>query len=468
MEKKMAGDKIPSYTDLVYQVVQASPEPLTFDEILQRVQALRPILTKNPKGTIRNAITQGRLIVASNDETPKRYGWMPRLLTGSVLRLKLTGAELNNQSIEYSDEVRDALWPSFFEGQKRGDRSPIHIRLPDGRAGLFTLEFLEKKWGTKAFPEFWSWLGEQAIQPGASLIVQILDGEAKTHNLAFEPQSARNETVIAERNQTIVQAALHHLQKSRYGVPIWDTTFHLLATGRYRHPVPPDPLSDIWTEEVWGPIVEHKTPPGMWQLIGGMEEGVLKDLLLGTEHGSDYEPDNPPDLPREYNPDYGRRPRPSKKGKHGQVKTYVLHVNHRALPRVWREIEIAEDQTLEDLHLTIQEAYQWNDDHLYSFFLSGNARDRKTEIGSPWSDTHRHTHRETIGSLDLKPGQKILYLFDYGDNHEFDVRVLRINPEAPRGNYPKIIEKQGQAPPQYPDYDEETGESEWDPYAHWG
>jgi hypothetical protein len=67
----------------------------------------------------------------------------------------------------------------------------------------------------------------------------------------------------------------------------------------------------------------------------------------------------------------------------------------------------------------------------------------------------------------LKPGQKILYLFDYGDNHEFDVKVLRIDPGAPQGDYPKIIAEQGQAPPQYPDYDEETGKSEWDPYAHW-
>ena len=41
-----------NYTDLVHQVVRESREPLPFDEIMRRVQQLRPIDTKNP-GTAR-------------------------------------------------------------------------------------------------------------------------------------------------------------------------------------------------------------------------------------------------------------------------------------------------------------------------------------------------------------------------------------------------------------------------------
>jgi hypothetical protein len=45
------------------------------------------------------------------------------------------------------------------------------------------------------------------------------------------------------------------------------------------------------------------------------------------------------------------------------------------------------------------------------------------------------------------------------------VQVHRINPAAPKGTYPRLVAQHGQAPPQYPASDEETGEMEWDPYA---
>ena len=34
--------------------------------------------------------------------------------------------------------------------------------------------------------------------------------------------------------------------------------------------------------------------------------------------------------------------------------------------------------------------------------------------------------------------------------------------------YPKLVVERGESPPQYPDYDEDTGEPSWDPQSHWG
>ena len=56
-----------SFTALAHQVVQASQEPLTVNEIIERVNAITPITTKNPKQTIRNAISQSYLIVTTGD-----------------------------------------------------------------------------------------------------------------------------------------------------------------------------------------------------------------------------------------------------------------------------------------------------------------------------------------------------------------------------------------------------------------
>ena len=438
----------PSYTALAHQVIQSAAEPLSFAEIMQRVQQLRPIETKNPAGTIRSAIGQSRLIVNTGDG---RYGWMLRLINGTLMRLTLTAADFNGAAIELGDDARELLWPTFFEIQSRCDRSPIALQLPTGiLAAMALVHVHDSQWGMTGPVEFWQWFKTLSAVPGDHLLLRAIDGEHKFYAIEFQLRSARDETAIAARNQAVVQAAVERLRRSPYGVADWDLIPHLLATGQYRDPIPPDPLDEIWTEDIWRPVMNEKDPP---RYVWVREETPEDDM------------DRPPDVPREYQPGPGRRPRPSQQAQRGPVRTFVLRVNHRALPKVWRDIEIAADQTLEDLHLAIQQAFGWNDDHLYSFFMSGRAYDQASEVGSPWSETERHTHQVTIGDLHLKMRSRFLYYFDYGDSHEFDVQVKQINPAAPKGSYPRLIAQQGQAPPQYPDIDEDTGEMEWDPYA---
>lgn len=60
----------------------------------------------------------------------------------------------------------------------------------------------------------------------------------------------------------------------------------------------------------------------------------------------------------------------------------------------------------------------------------------------------------TLEELGLEVGQTFLYLFDYGDEWRFKVRVHAINPAAPEVEYPHIVESVGKAPEQYPDWEE--------------
>lgn len=480
----MAKNKV-SYAELTHQVVRESPDPLPFDDILRRVQAITPITTKNPKATIRSAIGQSRSIVALGDG---RYGWKPRVITGSVLRLTLSESDLAGQHIELGDEMRDALWPLFFEIQLRTDHSPANVQLPDGCLTRWPLDFLgPSRWGTTGAPEFWTWFRALGAAPGDHLIVRVLDGLARLYGVEFQPRAARDEAAIAQRNQAILQATLAFNRTKYNNAMTWDITTHLLVTGQYKHPVPPDPFSEIWTEDVWPPETkrthqlmsqifnkarEERDEEDEWDDEGEWDDEdewdeeddweyewdedwdddvplfKRQDLLVGAVQG--YDPSNPPGLPREYQRGAKRRPRPSRKAQQGKAGVWTLRVSHRAQPETWRDVEIAEDQTLEDLHLIIQNAFGWNDDHLYSFFMSGRPLDARTEIGSPWSETGRHTHQVEIGQLDLKPGGKFLYYFDYGDRHEFDVLVLHATPSAPPAPYPRVVAQHGQALPQYP------------------
>src|SRR5512136_1066426 len=119
----------PSFTALTHQIVRESREPLPFDEIMRRVNTLAPVTTRNPKGTIRNAISQSCLIVNAGDG---RYGWKYRVINGSVLRLTLSESDCRGEAIEYPGELRDALYPAFFASQRYGDREPVQFTLPDG------------------------------------------------------------------------------------------------------------------------------------------------------------------------------------------------------------------------------------------------------------------------------------------------------------------------------------------------
>lgn len=59
----------------------------------------------------------------------------------------------------------------------------------------------------------------------------------------------------------------------------------------------------------------------------------------------------------------------------------------------------------------------------------------------------------------FKKGKKLLYLFDYGDEWRFIVQCKRIEEAEPKKRYPKVLESVGDAPEQYPEWEEDE---EWE------
>lgn len=120
---------------------------------------------------------------------------------------------------------------------------------------------------------------------------------------------------------------------------------------------------------------------------------------------------------------------------------------------VWRKIKLSYKHSLEDLHLMIQEAFNFDNDHLYAFYMDGKRYSRNA-YHSPMGDEEPFTDEAIIGELGLYVGQKILYYFDYGDSWEFAVQLLAMDEGERPLKEPKIIEVKGEAPEQYP-FDEE-------------
>lgn len=122
--------------------------------------------------------------------------------------------------------------------------------------------------------------------------------------------------------------------------------------------------------------------------------------------------------------------------------------------RVHRVIELEAEQSFDQLHNAIQDAFGWDADHLYVFWLTGKERDRRYELGhSEMDDVHGYAHAVALGEAGLVKGHTFLYLFDFGDNHLFRVKVVGTRATAGPGPFPRIVDSVGKAPPQYGDFD---------------
>ena len=117
-----------------------------------------------------------------------------------------------------------------------------------------------------------------------------------------------------------------------------------------------------------------------------------------------------------------------------------------------RTLLLRSENTLEELHVAIQDAFGWDADHLYCFFMNGQDAFDDYRIASPPEEEGPYwAHDMRIGELGLVLGHRFIYYFDYGDGHQFDIAVTNICLRAQADKYPQVTESVGEPPEQYPD-----------------
>jgi hypothetical protein len=106
-------------------------------------------------------------------------------------------------------------------------------------------------------------------------------------------------------------------------------------------------------------------------------------------------------------------------------------------------VAVAGHEHLTDLHGPIQQAFNWEDDHLYSFWLDGefwgNDRTEFVRPGTP--DTNSRPADVPVAELALTIGARVAYVFDYGD----EWRVMLTLRERVDGAsaMPRVTERRG-------------------------
>lgn len=149
---------------------------------------------------------------------------------------------------------------------------------------------------------------------------------------------------------------------------------------------------------------------------------------------------------------------------------FVFKVALQAQKKIWRRIALRSDQTLDDFHECIFVAFDRYDEHLYSFYLPPpGSKGRRAmmdalEYTSPimleqpgpfdWMEAH-DASKTAVGSLGLEAKRQLRYLFDFGDDWWHEITVEQIDGTPDDGEYPRVVERRGDSPPQYPDLEED-------------
>src|SRR5712691_7914286 len=127
-------------------------------------------------------------------------------------------------------------------------------------------------------------------------------------------------------------------------------------------------------------------------------------------------------------------------------------------PVVSRTIQIRGDQTLEDLHHAIFDAFARWEEHMYEFQFGKGPMDPKArrfvlpnafeiQQGEP-NPPIGCVDATAMASLGLKVGDRFGYWFDFGDDWWHQINVEAVEDKVPRGKYPKVTKRVGDSPPQ--------------------
>ncbi len=123
-----------------------------------------------------------------------------------------------------------------------------------------------------------------------------------------------------------------------------------------------------------------------------------------------------------------------------------------------RTLEIRGDQTLEDLHHAVFDAFDREEEHMYEFQFGGKGPNdpnaKRYCLPFAIEEFAGDLTQTSLDSLNLKIDERFGYWFDYGDDWWHQINVVSIKESVPKGVYPKVTKQIGKSPPQYMDADE--------------
>ncbi|WMI67845.1 hypothetical protein [Mangrovimonas sp. YM274] len=122
---------------------------------------------------------------------------------------------------------------------------------------------------------------------------------------------------------------------------------------------------------------------------------------------------------------------------------------------VFRDLEIRETDTLEDLHNTITQSFGFDGTEMASFYISNDTWEQGEEISlfdmSDGMNSVRLMNETTLNDVVHENQTKLIYVYDFLTMWTFFVELAEIVEEAEGMDYPNLMFVHGQIPDEAPE-----------------
>ena len=133
---------------------------------------------------------------------------------------------------------------------------------------------------------------------------------------------------------------------------------------------------------------------------------------------------------------------------------------------VFRDIEIRETDTMEDLHNTITQSFGFDGMEMASFYVSDEQWNQGEEIAmmdmSEAGNEVKMMNETVLNSIIHEASTRLIYLYDFMNMWTFYVELGEIVEEAEGTDYPNLMYVHGQIPDEAPEKTFEAEENDDD------
>ena len=426
-----------TYSEAARQIIAELDGPISMDEFVQRVLAIKPSRAKNPRQAILDAIWKdlGDLFVRPD---PHTLVPLHRAMKGIRFRWVLSRPEV--------EHGRLLVTPVFLGYGPRHPHVEEWLQLEDAHGRTIPVketsvvvparDFIGKDiepymgdyFDTLAdfkLPaiDLASWMQDQHAEEGGSILFTVMAWEKKKRvlRLAYESPTAWESyrDHIVEQDE-LVEATLFDILERERDETIWVQhaipSMHVLMDG------PRDLPGSHWTaaiiakgrmrfDEIFITYIDSRR--GLWGLSG-------RSPIIQPEKGTDER----------------------------KQKVFRFKVFYPYRKSSWREIEVLGSQTMHDLDRAIRKAFGHDtSDHLSGFWKlirrGDTNRFREVSIGTVylfWPDEEA-INDVLVAELDLEEGDRMKYVYDFGDWIEHRMELEAIESPRPKASYPRILRK---------------------------
>ncbi len=414
--------------EAITQVTAALAGPISLDEFVERVLAIWPSQAKNPKTSVRQMIRNyhlGKTLIMTDKETLTP---IQLALAGVQIRVGLAHEELKEGML--------FVYPAFqfFLPQTK----PVtELQLVDQEDHIIPTEVTEMtiqrqsilgaySYKQEALKLGW-WFKKMRLSRQDNLLVTILDITIPKFRLQAEPhhEYRHHRKEIAAANQQLADTLFSMLEAAR-NEHLWGSTAVPTAYALLKDATPYP--ADHWLEVV------EKDQRLRWNgtfITYSDRFSPIENLLRGQKPTA-----------------RGQRPsRPPKLSKQQKQQIYRFHVAAKHRKGLWRRIEIQGSQTLSDFNRYLVNEFKHDFDHMAGFWKlvrrgqTKNYREIELATIDPFDDGEGANTR--IAALEMQPGDKMKYVFDFADWHEYVIELETITePENdPKGDvtYPRVV-----------------------------